>query len=565
MNKASLILCAALAVSGIATAANDPGGIIFIGDSITQGGKFVGNMETPSYRYQLFKNFVDNGVTYNPMGTTNGASGGYDVSALTPTYRGQDFINVSESAASARSYQYAGHDGKSYGYRADPGTVLPAANRGPLSVKLGLENPYTGTANTFYNGGTLTTYTGQTYEDLYGDVKAQTAVIMIGINDIYDMNTSNHQPHEVIAENVHRIVTTLQEYNENINVVVTGLLPVGSSNGAYSKLPGYNELLEKAVTGGDGNGGWSTATSTVTYADVSTGFYATNGSMVDGPTGTTGAHPNLQGNLIIAGNLARVLGVGQRTLGLERKSGAQLVSHANLTTALPTINLTNPTTGESKTATFSYYGSGPSSIVSVTDKGLNFNSELGVKDSGIKLDLDAVQDGARIATYDISLKMLHSAENADKNYFSIFIGDGIYGSGLLSVGEDGIFWGTAGSTADGAMLYGAEYSADNAHIFTADTDIRIVVSGLTEDGTKGLFQVWLGDQLIGEDLTATVVNSYKDNVLLGKCSYNHATLAELNSFSMELGTAFAPIPEPTTATLSLAALAALLLRRRRNY
>ncbi len=568
MRKATFFIGAFLASGGIATAANDPGGIIFIGDSITQGGTFVGGMSTPSYRYQLFKNFVDNGIAYNPMGTTQGASGNVDVSSLTPDYRGKTFINVSESAASARSYQYAGHDGSSYSYRADPGTVYPVENRGPLSVKLGLTNPYTGTTNTFYNGGTLTTYTGQTYQDLYGDTKAQTAVIMIGINDIYDMNTGNHQPQEVIVENVHRIVTTLQEYNPEINVIVTGLLPVASGNGAYNKLPGYNEKLEAAVTGSDGGTAWSTATSTVTYADISTGFYATNGSMVDGPTGVTGAHPNLQGNLIIAGNLARVLGVGQRTLGFERKRGSQLASHAQLTSALPSINIVNSATGTSTEKTFYGYGT-QTDIVTVTERGLVFSSDKGVKDSGIKLDLQAVEDGqTRIATYDFTLQMLHgtTTESAANNYFSIFIGDGKYGAALLAVGEDGIFWGSAGSSTDGAMLYGAEYSDTNEHIFTQDAiNLRVVVSGLSDDGAKGLFQVWLGDQLIGEDLTATIATTYKDNLLLGNCSSSQSTYAELLDFSMELGAVYAPgiVPESSTATLSLLGLTTLMMRRRR--
>lgn len=66
----------------VSTAA-DPGGIIFIGDSIIQGGAFNAGI-TPSYRYPLFKNFVDKGVSYNPMETTQGASGGGDVSSVTP-------------------------------------------------------------------------------------------------------------------------------------------------------------------------------------------------------------------------------------------------------------------------------------------------------------------------------------------------------------------------------------------------------------------------------------------------------------------------------------------------
>jgi len=93
--KRSLFLLSCIA-SGIfsTAAAADPGGVIFIGDSITQGGSFLAG-KVASYRYSLFKNFVDNGIRYNPMGTTQGAAMGTDVSSQTPDYMGVQFSNVS--------------------------------------------------------------------------------------------------------------------------------------------------------------------------------------------------------------------------------------------------------------------------------------------------------------------------------------------------------------------------------------------------------------------------------------------------------------------------------------
>ena len=89
----------ALSVFGTTAPANAMN-ITFVGDSITQGGTFNAG-SVASYRYSLFKNFVDNNVEYNPMGTTVGASKNVDVSALTPDYRGVAFSNVSEAAASS--------------------------------------------------------------------------------------------------------------------------------------------------------------------------------------------------------------------------------------------------------------------------------------------------------------------------------------------------------------------------------------------------------------------------------------------------------------------------------
>ncbi len=565
---------------------NDPGGIIFIGDSITQGGNFLQGA-VASYRYQLFKNFVDNGVEYKPMGTTQGASQGYDVSSCTPDYQGQTFTNVSEAAASGRSYQFSGYNGRQYYYdadgnvvyttgdgttgydhRLDPGTVMPEENRGPLSVKLGLTNPYTGTTNTYHyattSGATPATreYTGDTYADLYGETKAQTACIMIGINDIIDMGTKYHQTHEHIIENIHQIVKTLQEYNPDINVVVMGCLPVGSNNGAHDKLVGYNDLLKATLE--DAETGWSTATSQVIYADVSTGFYAENGAMIDG---TSGAHPNAQGELIVAGNIARVLGVGQRTLGYERKAGAELASQADLSTTTPSISI-SPASRAARQSTvknFEAKGTAGAAAWTAEDSKLTLAQAMSAqKTAWLQLNLDAT-DGVRVATYDFTLQMNHAADATDaaSNVFTLFFGDGVSGAGALSIGEDGIYWGTSLS---GTLLYGAVYNDANTHTFTLDSSqFRVVVA---DNNGTAVFNVWLGDQLIGENLASQDLSTYKDAVLFGKIGSGSATYATLSSFSMELGATYAPsaasIPEPATATLSLLALAGLAARRRRK-
>lgn len=559
MKRSLLACCAALSVLLATAPAADPGGIIFIGDSITQGGSFNGQLSA-SYRYSLFKNFVDNGISYNPMGTTKGVSGGTNVSAVTPDYMGVKFDNTSESAASARSYQYAGH-GQGSVYRQDPGTVLPASNRGSLSVKFGLENPDTGTKETFYNGNVLTTYKGDTYESLYGDRKADTACIMIGINDLYDMSQGGRQQtHEEIIAHVRRIVSTLQEYNPEMDVVVMGCLPVGRGNGALkvgqNNVSDYNALLQEAVSG------WSTSSSQVKYADVSDGFYAYNGAMIDG---TGGAHPNAQGELIVAGNIARVLGVGQRTMGLERKSASALSSHAVLTTVSPAVTTASPAGQQTAMGSFTHSNaSSGAAMWQIRSQGaeniLSFSSPVGSIDD-IRLDL-ASGDGVRTGTFSFTLNMVHDEVAPGSNFLSIFVGDGKYGSGIVSIGEDGIYWGSGGS---GTLLYGSVYDEANSHFMTKGThELRVVVSGATEDGAKGLFQIWLNSQLIGENKTATLADHYKDTLLIGKRTSSESSYADIHDISLELGSAYAPVPEPASAALGAAGLAVLLWKRRRT-
>ncbi len=289
-----------------------PGNIVFIGDSITNGGKYLAG-PVPSYRYQLFKNFVDNDIKFSPMGMTRGAAKNVNVSALTPNYRGVAFENVSEAAASGRAYQYAGHGEKMANgkdYRADPGTAFPPENRGPVALKLGQPNLFVkdkkAQKDSFYDGKTLKKYTGDTYKGLYGNKKVDTLCIMIGINDLYDA----WEPNNKIAEHVKNIVVAYQKHNPAVRVHVFELLPTGGDNGTGTKHKNnyapYNEYLRGIV------GKWTKGKSIVTCDNIALGFYSEDGSMIDT---AKGAHPNAQGELIVAGNIARALGVGQRTAG----------------------------------------------------------------------------------------------------------------------------------------------------------------------------------------------------------------------------------------------------------
>ena len=430
--RAATLALAALFAAVPAVAA--PGNIVFLGDSITQGGRYLAG-PVPSYRYQLFKNFVDNGADFSPMGTTRGAAGGVNVSALTPDYRGNAFPNVSESAASARSYQYSGHDGNRTAAgpfpRPNPGTAFPPQNRGPVSLKLGLPNPFVKDArarkDSFFDGNVLKKYTGETYASLYGDRKAETLCVMIGINDLYDA----WEPPEKILENVRAIVAAYQTDNPKIRVHVFEVLPTGADNGTgthgKNNYAAYNALLRRST------GKWSKGKSLVTCDDVSQGFYAEDGSMIDT---SRGAHPNAQGELVVAGNIARVLGVGQRTAGLPRRAAE----------ALPK----------------------------------NFSREARAKKP-------------TPFTLAVCLKM-NATKRADDGLTEILCGNGDGKVGRLLVGERGIYWGDTKK-----LLYGAPPASAGKNIF-ADGEKWVRVARKPDDATPGGFYVWFGAQLVGEAL-----------------------------------------------------------------
>lgn len=532
----------ALSVFGI-TAPAHAMNITFVGDSITQGGNFLaGNVA--SYRYSLFKNFVDNDIAYNPMGTTAGAAKNIDVSALTPDYRGVKFSNVSEAAASGRSYQYSGHEAGS-GYRTDPNTVYPVENRGPVTIKLGLEDPYTGTTNTFYDGSTLKTYTGATYQSLYGNEKVETLCVMIGINDLYD-KVGNAD----ILKHVEEIVKAYQTHNPNVRVHLLELLPTAANNGTGTNNSNnyfsYNEQLRSV-----GNS-WSTNTSTVTVDNISTGFYAENGAMVDT---NAGAHPNAQGELIIAGNIARVLGIGQRTAGLTRRANTDLAS--SLTFSANTAGgITAKTTGTGTTVF-----STNSSAFSVNAEGnIVVNSALsGGNDIRYTWNTTGT---AREFTVSFSVKM--SDTNAANNGFGVILGNGAE-AGILYVTECGILWNTT-------LLYGSNNISDTAHnTFDATKDFsEITVAYLDgSDGVDAGFYVWLGDQLIGESLKSIAnVLAHKDKILFGDIGNSWLTQCEVSAISFDENKAWAPfsVPEPSAFSLlfGVGFIAICALRRKRR-
>lgn len=519
--------------------------ITFVGDSITQGGNFLsGNVA--SYRYQLFKNFVDNDVEYNPLGTTSGAAKNIDVSSITPSYRGVTFSNISEAAASGRSYQYGGH-AQSASYKADPGTVYPEKNRGPVTLKLGQNDLFTGTQNTFYNGATLTTYAGDTYQSLYGEEKTETLCVMIGINDLYDGRSN-----ELILADVKNIVEAYQTYNPNVRVHLFELLPTAKNNGTgtsgKNNYFSYNEAL-RAV-----GGTWSTATSVVTVDNVSTGFYAESGAMVDT---ASGAHPNKQGELIVAGNIARVLGIGQRTAGLTRQRASDLISNTSFVSQDSGVSIKTVLGG--REVGFSQYGTG----FSVNENGnLVINTGLsGGNDFRLSWDNSGTEHEFTVS---FSLKM--NATGTSDNGFGIILGNGT-GAGLLYVREYGIFW-------NNILLYGSDTLGDVTHnTFDATAGFNeFTIAYLNRNsGVDSGFYVWLGDQLIGESLDLiSSVSVHKDKILFGDIGSSWKTNCELAALTFDAGSAWAPsttatAPEPSAfALLSGLSTVALAVSRRRK-
>ena len=523
-------------------------GIVFLGDSITQGGKYLA-APVPSYRYQVFKVFADNKIAFTPMGMTDGARNGFNVSALTPDYRGIAFKNVSEAAASGRTYQYSGHPASTGGtfgetnFKGDPGSVANAANRGPVSLKLGFTNPYTKNNSEFYDGARLVKYTGETYKSRYGNAKPATLCVLLGINDIYD--SGNDTVLDATAKWTHEIVRTYQKANPAIEVHVFKLLPTGKNNGTGAKggyrYEKYNELLDKL----DVAKKWSTAKSRVFLDDISAGFYAKDGTMCDT---NGGAHPTAQGELIIAGNIARALGLEQRDCGFAeaRTELAKLDSQIKFADASAIVRKNG-----SADRAFKKTGENGAPTPWKTNSGtLAINEKNPENNRVLAIDLARgrnAKNGGIVAAFKIKMKKSDApgkySELARNNRFTILCGNGADEVGVLGIGENGIFWNSNellfGSNLD---CFGSETLADAAahdkmagH-FTKDfREIRIVCK--TAGDERG-FYVWCDGQLVGEKLRgntdSAMVEPYKGKLVFGDASSANSCCAEVSAAAFEV-------------------------------
>ncbi len=490
---ASMLLDAMAFNAYSATTPTSPGNIVFVGDSITQGGHWAGVDNTagsPSYRYSLFKNFVDNNVAYTPMGIGSVTSTPTGANVVSAAYRSQTFDPAHEAAASARTYTWSGIPSNNTGYRNNPNT---RPNEAPVWNLLGLVNPHTNSNATFYNNGTLQTYSGPTYASKYADKKPDTVCLMIGINDLIavrdktaisrpDGSTSAYTNADIIS-NIHSIVQAYQEYNPDVNILVMGLLPTSSSNATYGMSNGFNIELEQALQS------WSTANSNVSYANVGSGIETSNNAQYD----NGGAHPNTQGELVIAGNLARALGIGQRTLGLAAKASTTFTHRMDPTQVSQTnFTVSSPNQWQSYTDTASglsglIINAGNKSTASLTATGWEVAATAGF-------------------TVEASMQLYSISGNS----MVMSLGDGVIGNGLLTISTTGIYWGS-----NNTLLYSSNQANENL-----DLRITYMADGNAQ-GVNAGYYVWRNGQLIGEALAAgtTKTDAFSFGSIDGLLSY----------------------------------------------
>lgn len=474
------------------------GDVMYVGDSITHG-----HQGPASYRWAMHKILVDNGISYDEVGYNTGNNGG-GVSPGTK-YGGITFENVHSSQSSARAWEISGRkDGSRFG---DSNIY----NWLDLSDKLN-------------NGGT---YTGPTFT---GEDAPETFFLMIGTNDTLSdfsgagIGGNNGQNLQQALTNLmgynsttkefaktgdmDKILTAMRQANPSADITVSSI-PCwmdGRSNNDkaqdFAAIVEYNQVLKQ----------WSEENN-VRFVEVNRGMYdvantAKPGIGVASMFTNDKLHPGAQGDLIIAGNIAKNMGLAGRTGGQSRVASAdfeQTITAADTATAI----LTNITTTE---GLLDFSAEGASSVAISWEN-------AGAKNGGFTVEL-------------VNWVVGNGAEGGwdTTNALTVTMGNGsLYGT--LSIDEAYIKWGNT-------ILFSEDMSA----IGSAE-NLRIAyLAGSAGEGVSSGFYVWLDDMLIGEALYSTKGAQHNGVTL----TYGGTGVVTLGSLSLESSASYAPTTTRTS-------------------
>lgn len=415
------------------------GRVTFLGDSITHG------VNDQSYRWQLFKTLTDNGIENEIVGPREGYySTPNHTEDAGSSYGGVEFANVHLAQASGRTHN-----------------IISGSNSGMTGVNY---------------GGHSTASTGQAYDsntwfcmmgtnDMLSDSGSSTAdycnkmAKMLGGTVSYSESSgytwvkdeSNWGTMGTIVKDVHGEGDTFYM----LSITPWGRHANSNTESYHFGAQEFNRNLAlwvdeyKAATGKN-----------VVYVDVTRGMVDKTSSIsfyghdaFFNTPGSDGLHPNDQGSLIMAGNLAQAMGIGGRTAGLDRADAS-----------------TSGTVWMSAESVIAL-GAGQTQMLA---------TDAFTMENGYTVDFSAVfGDGSANGWADAASSKL-----------DISIGDGT-NSGTLTLTEGYIKWGNE-----------VLFCQDNS--LTGNDSLRIAWhNGSSADNVLKGYYVWLGDMLIGQGLTAS--------------------------------------------------------------
>lgn len=291
------------------TRENSLGRVMFCGDSITHG------VNDQTWRWQLFKILVDNGIEAQIVGPRSGYTPGYTsltTSDASNSYAGITFPNVHLAQSSGRTHNiisgsnsgmsgvnYGGHSTKSSAaaFNCDTWCCLMGTN--DLLSDRGYSPQEFATKMQNLLGGRVTSrgdkYSWRAGKDwgnmgrIAADVlKEESDVLYVMAVPCWGNHANNNEPERHLA---------VQQYNTLLKDWVKK----------------YAKAHSRKLVFVDINKGMVDASHAVPFSWPD--------SMSNRP-GRDGLHPNEQGSMLIAGNLARAMGLPGRTAGLQRAASS---------------------------------------------------------------------------------------------------------------------------------------------------------------------------------------------------------------------------------------------------
>ena len=414
------------------------GRVMFMGDSITHG------VNDQTWRWQLFKTLVDNGIETQIVGPRSGYTPGYS-NLTTPdagdSYGGVAFPNVHLAQSSGRTHN-----------------IISGSNAGMSGVNYGGHSTRSSAAS--YNCDTWCCLMGT--NDLLSDRGYSPAEFADKMQRMLGGRVSAKGSRYIWTPgkdwgNMGQLADdVLQDTGDVLYVMAVPCWGRHGNNNEADRhlaVQQYNSLLNKWVERYSKEHGRK-----VRFVDINEGLvdnahktpFSWPDSMSNRP-GRDGLHPNAQGSLIIAGNLARAMGIAGRTAGLPRNAAADDWQSANMRKK------------------------GPRTLSCAED------AFTGGK--GFTADCRAAFGNGEKGGW----------RNAD-SALSISVGDGTAG-GTLRISESCILWGNS-------PLYCGDCSE-------LRQNLRIVLHpGNQADNVQPGFYVWLGDMLIGQGLPADSAVSF---------------------------------------------------------
>ena len=416
------------------------GRVMFMGDSITHG------VNDQTWRWQLFKTLVDNGIEAEIVGPRSGYTPGYS-KLTTPdagdSYGGTTFPNVHLAQSSGRTHN-----------------IISGSNAGMSGVNYGGHS--TRSSADTYNCDTWCSLMGT--NDLLSDRGYSPAEFctkmqkMLGGRVSLKGNRYSWAPGSDWGNLGRMAEDVLRDAGDTLYVMAVPCWGRHGNNNEPDRhlaVQQYNDLLKQWVKK------YAKAHNRkLVFADINDGMvdnalplpFCWPDSMSNKP-GRDGLHPNAQGSLIIAGNLARTMGLAGRTAGLPRATEELRRSGIRKTTPLrkgKTLERTAADFSADEGYTVSLradFGNGAKSGWDGADKALSLTVSDGTNSGTLRISETCILWGnTPLYCTDCSglSEPLHlvwhpgcEADNVQRGYY-VWLGDMLIGQGLPAQSADGL-------------------------------------------------------------------------------------------------------------------------------